>query len=68
MIDTNKVIDDILKSATDLGPGVTIDLNDTKDNQGYEITIKGSFRHGGISKEHVIKTLQDVFKKLDIDA
>ena len=69
MIDSSKIIDDILKSATvaDLGPGVMIDLKDTKDNLGYEISVGGSFRHGGVSKEEVIKILQDAFKKLDID-
>jgi len=71
MVDTNKVIDEILKSSAlrqgDLGPGVTIDLRDTKDGQGYEIKIEGNFRHGGVSKADVIKILQNVFKKIDID-
>jgi len=51
-----------------LGVDTVAYLKDTKDGQGIEIKIQGTFRHGGISMNDIFKELQKAWKKIDIDA
>jgi len=49
-----------------LGPGVVCTLKTTKDNQGFEINLSGSFRSGN-DLEQTVKDIQDAWSKIDID-
>jgi len=66
----DKIVDDIIKSASikriNLGPGVQMSIKDTKDGQGFEIKIEGTFRSGN-DMEKTIEEIQYFWNKLDID-
>lgn len=49
-----------------LGPGVVCTLKTTKDKQGFEIELSGSFRSGN-DIEQTAKDIQDAWDKIDID-
>jgi hypothetical protein len=70
MKNLNNIVNEIVTAAVktvDLGPGVVCSIKTTKDEQGFEINIKGTFRSGD-PLEETVKQLQDFWKKLDIDA
>jgi hypothetical protein len=50
----------------DLGPGVVCTLKETKDKQGFEINLSGSFRSGN-DLEQTVKDIEDAWSKIDID-
>jgi len=55
------------KMEVDLGPGVVMNIEPTKDDMGFEIEISGSFRSGD-SLEDTVRQIKNFWKKLDIDA
>jgi hypothetical protein len=71
MKNINKIVDEIVKSAANkrinLGPGIQMSIKDTKDKQGFEIKIEGSFRSGN-GMEETIEEIKKFWEKLDIDA
>ena len=64
------ILSSAIKSAAnyDLGSGgVVMSIKLTKDGQGFEIKIDGSFRSGD-SLEDTVKQIKDFWNKLDIDS
>ena len=49
------------------GSGVVMSIRSTKDEQGFEIKMVGSFRSGD-SLEDTVKQIKDFWEKLDIDS
>lgn len=49
-----------------IGPGVTIDLSETMDSQGFKVSIKGTFRSGD-DFQTTLKRIKDFWDELDID-
>jgi hypothetical protein len=69
-VSSQEEVDIIMKEASmkrfNLGAGVTCSLKETKDGQGFEIELKGSFRSGD-SIEDTQKQIERFWKTLDID-
>lgn len=54
-------------SSINIGPSVTMRIKPTKDEQGFEIDIKGSFRSGD-SLQDTITQIKKFWNILDVDA
>ena len=69
MKNLEKIAEQVISAAVkrfDLGAGVVCSLKETKDGQGFEIELKGSFRSGN-SIEDTQKEIEKFWKTLDID-
>jgi hypothetical protein len=56
-----------VKTELNLGPGVICNLSDTPDGCGIDISIEGTFRHGGMTHKEIGGRLVECFQCLDID-
>jgi len=69
MKNLNEIANQILATKIkrfDLGSGTICSLKETKDGQGFEISLQGSFRSGN-SLEETQKQLETFWKTFDID-